>query len=89
MYAVGSQGQKVSLKEIRDRLDLTQGELAELLGTKQSNISALERGKEIPDWLIKAIQLHRLLSRAGYCLDDLILSLPDHQTGAKDGADCQ
>jgi hypothetical protein len=37
----------------------------------------LERGVEIPDWLVKAIALNRLLEKAGYTLNDLILSLPD------------
>lgn len=67
----------VSFKEVRKKLDLTQDEMAELLGTKRPNISNIERGVEIPDWLTKAITLHRLLERTGYTLDDLLLSLPD------------
>lgn len=68
---------KVSIKEVRDKLNLTQGDLAKLLKTKQQNVSAMERGARVPEWLEKAITLHRLLSKAGYTLDDLILSLPD------------
>lgn len=67
----------VSLKEVRKQLNLTQDEVAEILGTKRSRVSSLERGVEIPDWYVKAIALNRLVEKAGYTLNDLILSLPD------------
>ena len=80
----------MSFKELRTKLKLTQETVAERLGTDQANISKLERGIEVPDWLVKAIQLHRLLTQAGYSLDDLILSLPDPSpAAAEDGGDYQ
>lgn len=89
MYLAKSQQDlKVSFKEVRTKLKLSQESVAERLGTDQANISKLERGIEIPDWLVKAIQLHRLLDQAGYSLDDLILALPDPPLSvAEDGAD--
>lgn len=67
----------MSFKEVRRKLKLTQDEVAEALGTKRPNISNLERGVDIPDWMQKAIILDRLVRKAGYTLSDLILSLPD------------
>jgi|688.fasta_scaffold1832928_2 transcriptional regulator with XRE-family HTH domain len=78
MYLYNESSQKsVSFREVRKKLKLTQDEVAVALGTKAPNISDLERGVEIPDWLVKAIALNRLLEKAGYTLNDLILSLPD------------
>jgi DNA-binding XRE family transcriptional regulator len=65
------------LKEARKALKMNQQELAEMIGSHQTDISKLENGKKIPDWLLKSITLGRLLEKAGYSLNDLILSLPD------------
>lgn len=76
----GVKGQDVKidvLKEARKALGLTQAELAQKIGSKQPDISNLERGKAIPDWLLKSIALSRLLKSVGYSMDDLILCLPD------------
>lgn len=67
----------VSLKEVRKKLNLTQDEMAAILGTERARVSKIERGLYVPDWLGRAITLHRLLEKAGYTLNDLILSLPD------------
>lgn len=75
--ATESNKKLVSLKEIREKLNLTQDEMAEILGTKRARVSYMERGVEVPDWLKKAISLNRLLESAGYTFNDLILSLPD------------
>jgi transcriptional regulator with XRE-family HTH domain len=67
----------VGIKQLRERLNLTQAQVAEALGTKRPQISNLERGVAVPDWLIKALVLNRLLAKAGLSYDDLLLSLPD------------
>lgn len=78
IYATQKSREKlVTLKEVRKKLNITQEQLAKRLGTHRPNISDIERGVEIPDWMIKALVLHRLLRQAGYTLDDLLLSLPD------------
>ncbi|BFM40737.1 helix-turn-helix transcriptional regulator [Synechocystis sp. LKSZ1] len=73
----------VTLKQVRKKLNITQDQLAERLGTKRPNISNIERGVEIPDWLMKALTLHSVLRQAGYSFDDLLLSLPDPEDHAK------
>lgn len=78
MYSVSSQEIKTQvLREARKTLNMTQAELASIVGSDHTDISRLERGKKIPDWLMKAIALDRLLKRAGYTFEDLLLSLPD------------
>lgn len=77
---VGEKGQSIKsevLKEVRRVLGISQTKLAEMLNSDQADISKLENGRKIPDWLIKSITLSRLLEEAGYTMNDLILSLPD------------
>jgi DNA-binding XRE family transcriptional regulator len=73
----------MSLKQLREKLDLTQDQVAEVLGTKRHRVSKMERGVEIPDWLFKAIALNRLLEKAGLSFNDLLLSLPDPEDCSK------
>ena len=65
------------LKEARINLGLSQSDVAKMLDSERAAISKLENGKKIPDWLMKSIVLARLLERAGYTFNDLLLSLPD------------
>lgn len=72
-----SRKKRVSLKEVRKKLKLTQDDVAAILDTKRARVSNIERGVEIPDWLKKAIALNKLLESAGYTFNDLLLALPD------------
>ncbi|BFM38915.1 hypothetical protein OLK001_08410 [Synechocystis sp. LKSZ1] len=71
------------IKELRKELGLSQAELGSLLGSDQTDISRLERGQKIPDWLMKAVTLNRLLQKAQLSFDDLLLSLPDPEDYSK------
>lgn len=64
---------KVKLAEVRKKLDLTQEKVARELGMTQGDLSKLESGKKVPDWLYKAIKLHQIVKEAGYTLDDLAI----------------
>ena len=90
MYPVteSSENKKLSFREFRDRLGVSQGQLATLLGTHRSEINRLENGRRLPDWMEKAIRLTVVAKKAGISVEDLILSFPDPdpQPGAEDGS---
>ena len=78
MYNVNKvKEKKVSLRELRTKLGLNQTQLAELIGTDQSELSRIERGQKIPEWYERMLKVSALLERAGLSFDDLILALPD------------
>ena len=77
MVGINPQLKTEVLREARKTLKMTQEDLANKLGSYRTDISKLERGQKIPDWLIKAIALDRLLKKAGYTFEDLLLFLPD------------
>jgi transcriptional regulator with XRE-family HTH domain len=85
MYQVKNQApnNKV-IKTIRDKLNLSQKEMADLLSTEQSRLSKIERGKHTPDWLVKFATLARLLNDAGLSWEDVILDLPDNLAVSED-----
>lgn len=56
------------LSEARRRKDLTQGELAKLIGTTQGTLSRIERGTATPD----AAQAQRLIAILQVTLDDCV-----------------
>lgn len=62
---------KKLLRDIRKELNLTQQQLADILGIARTNLSSLENGKEIPEWFLKAIKLNQLAEQAGYSLKDV------------------
>lgn len=64
---------KVKLKEVRRKLELTQEQVAKELGMDRTDLSQLETGKKVPEWIYKAIKLNELLKEAGYTLDDLAI----------------
>lgn len=66
------------IKKIRDRLNLSQEGMAELLQTDRARLSKIERGLETPDWLVKFAALSELLHRSGLSWHDVILDLPDN-----------
>ena len=72
-----SENKKMSLKQVREKLNLSQKDFAALIGTDNSEISRIENGRNVPDWYEKAIRLHRLVRSVGLTMDDLLLSLPD------------
>jgi len=76
---VGSLGKKnkVTIKQLREELGLSQEKFAKALGVRQATISDYERGKQYPKGLEMGLRLGILLGRAGRNLDDLILALPD------------
>lgn len=79
MYsAPAQQKNKVTIKDVRQKMGLTQAEFAELFRTDRSELSRIESGR-VPEWLLKAIYLNHLLEKAGYSFKDLILALPDPQ----------
>lgn len=65
------------LKTVRERTGLSQSQIGSVLGCHQTDISRIERGVETPDWLVKFIQLSRLLDKAGLTWEDVILDLPE------------
>jgi DNA-binding XRE family transcriptional regulator len=72
---------KVKIYQIRERLSITQEELADRLGIAREELSRLENGKASGKWIQKAIKLHRTLKEAGLTLDDL--ALPPYQDEEK------
>jgi transcriptional regulator with XRE-family HTH domain len=84
-----TENKKLSFKEFRDKLGVSQGQLAILLGTDRSEINRLENGRRLPEWLEKAIRLTVVARKAGISVEDLILSLPDPAGAVEDGADHQ
>jgi DNA-binding XRE family transcriptional regulator len=64
---------KVKLKEVRKKLELTQEQAAKNLGMAREELSLLESGKRVPEWILKAVKLNELLKQAGYTLDDLAI----------------
>lgn len=68
---------KVTIRQLREELGLSQAKFAEVLGVRRATISDYERGKQYPKGLEMGLRLGILLGRAGRNLDDLILALPD------------
>lgn len=68
------------LKTVRERTGLSQTEIGSVLGCHRTAISRIERGVETPDWLVKFIQLSRLLDKAGLTWEDVIMDLPEVAT---------
>ena len=59
------------LKKAREKLGISQTEMAELLGySRQQSVSEIETGK-IPKWLKRAIILDEMLSTGGLRIKDL------------------
>ena len=65
------------IKLIRTKLDLSQKEMAEILGTERGWLSKVERGLETPDWLIKFAVLLRMLNDAGLSYEDVVMEFPE------------
>lgn len=78
MYEVEKQApnNKV-IKLIRDKLDLSQKQMAEKLGTEQSWLSKVERGAITPDWLVKFAVLLKMLNDAGLTYEDVVMEFPE------------
>jgi transcriptional regulator with XRE-family HTH domain len=79
MYEVNSSSdsqKKMSLKQLRKKLNLSQTKFAELLGSDRSEVSRIENGRIVPEWYLRAIKLNVLAKSAGVSLEDLIISLP-------------
>jgi putative transcriptional regulator len=60
---------KTRIKEFRARHDLTQAQLADLLGVRRETISFIEQGKYNPSLLLA----HRIASALHSSLDELYL----------------
>lgn len=58
----------ISIKEARKRKQLTQAELADLMGVHQTNVVAWERGK----WLPRAKKLQQLATVLDCTIDELL-----------------
>ena len=70
---------KVSLREVREKLNLNQSQFAKLIGTSQAELSRIENGEVIPKWYDRMLKVSSLVERAGVSFDDLILTLPDKE----------
>jgi DNA-binding XRE family transcriptional regulator len=64
---------KVKLREVREKLNKNQEEMAQLLGVKRETLNKFENGKRPIEWIEKAINLQKILSEVGYSLEDLIV----------------
>ena len=86
MYKVENQppNNKV-IKLIRDKLDLSQKQMAERLGTEQSWLSKVERGAITPDWLVKFAVLLKMLNDAGLTYEDVVMEFPEPMAREKPG----
>lgn len=73
------------IKTIRDKLNLSQKEMAEILSTEQSRLSKIERGKHTPDWLVKFALLAKLLHDADMSWEDVVIEMPDPISREKSG----
>lgn len=51
----------MKIKRLRKNLKLNQEEFADALGMARQELSQVETGKKIPDWLERAIYLYKLL----------------------------
>ena len=78
MYGVENQAlnNKV-IKEIRTKLNLSQKQMADALGTERGWLSKVERGQVTPDWLIKFAVLSKLLHDAGLSWEDVVMEFPE------------
>jgi transcriptional regulator with XRE-family HTH domain len=65
------------IKSIRQRIGLSQEQLAARLETSRGRLSSIERGLETPDWLIKFAVLSKLLHEAGLSWEDVIMEFPE------------
>jgi transcriptional regulator with XRE-family HTH domain len=65
------------IKQIRQKLNISQEKMAEILETDRGRLSKVERGLETPDWLIKFAALSYLLHESGMSWNDVIMTLPD------------
>jgi|688.fasta_scaffold1859821_1 DNA-binding XRE family transcriptional regulator len=78
MYGVNeSSKNKVSLRELRNKLKMNQTEFAALIGSDQSEVSRIENGRSCPEWYVKALRLDHAARKAGLSLGELALTLPD------------
>ena len=78
MYRTEKQGlNNQVIKTIRTKLNLSQQEMAALLGTERGWLSKVERGLETPDWLTKFAVLLRLLNEAGLTWEDVVMEFPE------------
>jgi transcriptional regulator with XRE-family HTH domain len=68
------------LKTIRDKLGISQEEVANRLQTERARISKAERGLETPEWLIKFALMAKLLHEAGMTWEDVIMEFPEIKT---------
>lgn len=74
------------IKLIRQKLNLSQREMAHILGTEQGWLSKVERGQVTPDWLTKFALLLRLLNEAGLTYEDVVMEFPE---GAREEKETQ
>lgn len=66
--------EKVEIKEIRDKLGLTQAEFAEVLGVQRTYVSMVESGKKpLSDKFIKKVD--KLLKKEVYTKEDTQVDL--------------
>lgn len=74
------------LKKIREKLGMSQVEVAKRLQTEQARISKVERGLETPDWLVKFALLAKLLHEAGMSWEDVVMEFPEPMVMESEGA---
>ena len=75
------------IKLIRKKLNLSQKELADILGTERGWLSKVERGQVTPDWLTKFAVLLKLLNAAGLTYEDVVMEFPEPMTTKDDSAE--
>ena len=68
------------IKLIRKKLNLSQKEMADILGTERGWLSKVERGQATPDWLTKFAVLLKLLNDAGLSYEDVVMEFPEPMT---------
>jgi transcriptional regulator with XRE-family HTH domain len=75
------------IKDVREKLGISQQELAEQMGISRGRLSNVERGLETPDWLIKFAVLYRLLHESEMSWDDVVMSFPEPQKLREEAAE--
>ncbi len=62
---------KLSVKDLRKNLGMTQQEFADYFGVRRETVSRWETGRDEPDFLQNAIKLYKLLKSINRTPDDL------------------
>jgi transcriptional regulator with XRE-family HTH domain len=73
------------IKQIREKLNISQEKMADTLDMDRARLSKIERGLETPEWLKKFAQLSKMLHQAGMTWEDVVIEFPEPMAREKPG----